>query len=105
TGTFVRLPGSPPGRMVTDPSNEDVLRHARRRIATTLLAVLLLASSVIPVGAAVPATTAVSVAASVTAFAANPAVRGVPDGPPQANTKDAIGLHPSIHWEEAQAHA
>ena len=91
--------------MVTDPSIEDVLRHARRRIATTLLAVLLLASSVIPASAVVPASAVASVPTAATAIATNPAVRGASDGPPQANTSDTAGLHPSIHWEEAQAHA
>jgi spore germination protein YaaH len=88
--------------MVTDPSREDLLRHARRRIATTLIAVLLLASFVIPVSAAVPGPAAVPVPTSATAQATT---RGAPDGPPQANASDTAGLHPSIHWEEAQAHA
>ncbi|MEA2613337.1 MAG: hypothetical protein QOI52_1296, partial [Chloroflexota bacterium] len=91
--------------MVTDPSREDLLRHARRRFATTLLAVFLLASSVIPVGAAVPASAAAAAPTSATALAANPAVSGTPEAPPQANAPDSAGLHPSIHWEEAQAHA
>ena len=99
------MPGSLLGRMVTDPSREDLLRHARRRIATTLIAVLLLASSVIPASAAGPAQPASSVPTAPTALAASPAVGGAPDGPPQASTKDTAGLHPSIHWEEAQAHA
>jgi spore germination protein YaaH len=73
------------------------LRLARRRSVTTVLAVLLLASSVIPASAAV----ATPAPAPSTAVAA---LQGAPAGTPPA-TDDAAGLRTSIHWEEAQAHA
>jgi spore germination protein YaaH len=73
------------------------LRLARRRSVTTVLAVLLLASSVIPATAAV-ATPTTAQAATATALRVAPA-----ETSPASD--DAAGLRTSIHWEEAQAHA
>jgi spore germination protein YaaH len=72
---------------VTDPPREDVLRLARRRSATTVLAVLLLGSSAIP----------------ATATVGTPAI--APAETPAPTEQDAADLRPGIHWEEAQAHA
>jgi spore germination protein YaaH len=68
------------------------LRFVRRRSAAapSLLAVLLLATSVIPVVAAPPLPTDAALTRPVLAPAAEP---------------DTAGLQPGIHWEEAQAHA
>ena len=83
---------------MTDPSHEDVLRLARRRSATPLLAVLLLASSVIPATGAVqgPVTDAAP---------ALDAARVAPAKATSADPQNNAGLRPSIHWEEVQAHA
>ena len=63
------------------------MRLARRRSATTVLAVLMLVPSAIPATAAVR----------------TPAI--VPAETPTPTEQDAAGLRPGIHWEEAQAHA
>ncbi len=72
------------------------MRLARRRSVTTVLAVLMLGSSVIP------ATAAVSTPRTVLGQTAA-ALQGTPAE--TAPAADAAGLRTSIHWEEAQAHA
>ena len=83
--------------MVWNPSHEAVLRFVRRRSATTLLAVLLLATSAIPAAAADPT-------ADPAPAPALGAARVAPTEQPPTE-QDNAGLRSSIHWEEVQAHA
>jgi spore germination protein YaaH len=74
------------------------LTLARRRPASTLLAVLLLATSAVPAtGAASPSDKAPT--------PATPAARVAPAEQPPRSEAEAAGVRPGIHWEEVQAHA
>jgi spore germination protein YaaH len=98
TGTFVGLPELDARPYGSDPVKEAVLRFARRRSASSVLAVLLLATSLIPTAAAAP----------TPAQAPTPAVadtRVAPAEQPPVTEQDPAGLRSSIHWEEVQAHA